>query len=37
MTAFSRLKTAVLAPIPRASDNTATAIKPGLRTMVRKP
>jgi hypothetical protein len=29
-------KTAVLAPMPKAKDNTATAIRPGLLRMVRR-
>jgi hypothetical protein len=33
--AFTRLKTAVLAPIPRARDRAAIAVKAGLRTSPR--
>jgi len=37
MTAFMTLKMAVLTPMPRASVNTATAVKPGLRRNCRAP
>ena len=35
--ASARLKTPALAPMPIASDNTATAVKPGARRIWRKP
>ena len=34
---LTRLKTAVLAPMPNASDSTATAVKPGFLTSWRSP
>ena len=36
-TAFTRLKMAVLAPIPSASDSAATTVNAGLRTSIRMP
>src|SRR5271168_4915847 len=36
-TASVRVKMAVLAPMPSASDSTATNVNPGLRASVRKP
>src|SRR5439155_14919536 len=36
-TAFSRLKMAVFAPIPSASESTATAVKPGFLASIRRP
>ena len=36
-TAFTTLKIAVLAPMPSASVNTATAVKPGFFPSIRKP
>ena len=34
-TLFSRLKIAVLAPMPSASERTATAVNPGLAARMR--
>ncbi len=34
-TLFSRLKIAVFAPMPSASDSTATAVNPGLPVRMR--
>src|SRR3954464_9119956 len=36
-TALTRLKIAVLAPMPSASDNTATSVNPGLLASIRRP
>ena len=35
--ALSKLKIAVFAPMPNASDNTATAVNAGLRSSIRTP
>jgi hypothetical protein len=37
MTASSRLKMAVLAPMPKASESRATTVIAGLRNMARLP
>jgi hypothetical protein len=34
---FTRLKIAVFAPMPRASESTATAVNAGLFTSIRRP
>ena len=36
-TAFTKVKIVVFAPMPSASDNTAAAVKPGLRRSSRTP